>query len=67
MQIIIINDGSTDNSKNIIEKCTHGDKRVVNINLDHKGVSIARNEGLRVAEGDYICFLDADDWLKKKQ
>lgn len=59
-EIIIVNDGSTDNIKSVIEKYPG----VVVVNKKNGGVSSARNAGLDIASGEYICFLDADDlWL----
>lgn len=63
-EIILINDGSTDNSKEIIKKFAREDNRVKTIHKDNEGVSIARNIGIANANGDYIMFVDADDWLK---
>lgn len=61
IEIIIVNDGSTDNSKSIIEKFTRIDKRIIYIQQPNSGVSAARNAGLRIASGKYVGFVDADD------
>lgn len=59
-EIIIVNDGSTDNIKSVIDKYSD----LVVVNKKNGGVSSARNAGLDIAMGEYICFLDADDlWL----
>ncbi len=60
-ELIIVNDGSTDQSQAIIEKTN--DSRIINIYQENQGVSHARNKGLDIATGDYVCFLDADDQL----
>lgn len=59
-EIILINDGSTDSSENIIKMFT--DSRIQYFAKLNEGVAIARNFGLEKAQGEYICFLDADDY-----
>lgn len=65
LQIIIIDDGSNDGSKGIIHSFLKKDKRLVFIEQTHAGVSMARNRGIEVANGEYLIFLDADDELEK--
>jgi len=60
-EVICVNDGSTDNSSGICQQYVDSDNRFSLINQDNKGVSSARNTGLELAKGDYICFIDADD------
>ncbi|KMK75034.1 glycosyl transferase family 2 [Alkalihalobacillus pseudalcaliphilus] len=63
-EFIFINDGSTDGSSAILEEFRKFDKRVKLIHQKNKGVSEARNAGLAVAKGDYIGFVDADDYIE---
>lgn len=64
IEIIIINDGSTDNTGKIINKYNRMDDRIKVINTKNKGVSAARNKGLLKSIGKYIFQIDADDWLE---
>ena len=60
-EIIFINDGSTDNSKSIIEKYKKQYDNIVLINQENQGAATARNRGIEIASGTYILFVDADD------
>lgn len=62
IEIICINDGSTDNSLEILQKYAQDDKRIIIINQQNQGQSAARNAGLNAASGEYIGFIDSDDW-----
>lgn len=64
LEIILINDGSTDNSYEICKKYKKIDKRIKIINNNNKGVSYSRNQGIKIAKGDYITFVDADDYIE---
>ena len=64
LEIIIINDGSTDNSQKIIDKYAKKYKNIIAITKENGGVSEARNLGLTKATGEYIGFLDSDDWIE---
>lgn len=63
IEIIIIDDGSTDDSRKIIERYKIMDKRIKTIFKENEGVSAARNDGIKNAQGDYILFVDGDDWI----
>lgn len=65
-EVIVINDGSTDDSKNIILDFQRQYPILVLIDQENKGVSAARNAGLAIATGDYITFVDSDDYLEKE-
>lgn len=62
-EIICVNDGSTDNSLCVLEDYMERDGRVKIISQANKGLSSARNAGIREAKGEYILFVDSDDWL----
>lgn len=64
LEIIIINDGSTDDSLSIIKEFIKQDKRIILIDKKNEGVSKARNIGIEKANGEYITFIDSDDWLE---
>ena len=61
-EAICINDGSTDKSMSILEDYAKKDKRIKIINQENKGLSETRNIGMKKAKGDYIMFLDSDDF-----
>ena len=63
IEIICINDGSPDNCLKILDEYAARDKRIVVINKKNAGVSAARNDGIKIAHGKYIHFLDADDFI----
>ncbi len=63
LQVIMVNDGSTDNSVAIADRFAVEDERFVLIKQENKGQSAARNIGLTQAKGEYISFIDADDYI----
>ena len=70
LQIILVDDGSTDHSRPIAETFAKQDERIILLQQPHAGQSAARNRGLQHATGEYIAFVDADDsleqdWCKK--
>ncbi|MBQ3475399.1 MAG: glycosyltransferase family 2 protein [Bacilli bacterium] len=64
LEIIVVDDGSKDDSSRIINEYSKRDSRIKYINQENKGVSFARNVALKVASGEYIQFTDSDDILK---
>lgn len=65
IEIIVVNDGSKDNTKDILECLAKKDERIKVINKKNDGVSIARNTGIENASGEYVQFADADDYVTK--
>lgn len=63
-ELILVNDGSTDKSREVCEHWSKNDSRVKVIHQINSGVSAARNTALHVCTGEYITFLDSDDWLE---
>ncbi len=64
IELVIVNDGSSDNTKSIIESLAENDNRVVAFSWENKGVSAARNKGMEIANGEYIAFVDSDDYAQ---
>ena len=63
LEIICVDDGSTDNSLEIIKQYAQRDDRIIVISQENLSQGAARNSGLQVATGNYISFVDPDDWL----
>ena len=66
IEIILVDDGSQDNSGAIAEEYAKKDSRIIVIRKENGGLSSARNAGLEVATGEYIGFVDADDWVETR-
>ncbi len=66
LEVILVNDGSKDHSLEICKAYAEKDKRIVVIDKVNEGVSIARNTGLEAATGDYVAFIDPDDWVESE-
>ncbi|MFR2535249.1 MAG: glycosyltransferase family 2 protein [Clostridia bacterium] len=64
IEIICIDDGSTDDTKKVLQELSKIDNRIMIIAKENEGVSIARNAGIQKATGDYITFIDIDDWIE---
>lgn len=63
-ELIVVNDESTDDTAARIDKALHGAKcHAYRVDIEHAGVSCARNEGLRMAQGEYVAFVDGDDMV----
>jgi len=63
VEFVLVNDGSPDNCLQQLKEFAKKDVRAVVIDQKNQGVSAARNAGLKVAQGEYVFFLDSDDWL----
>lgn len=66
IEIICVDDGSTDNSSQILKEYAHKESRIVVIHKENGGLSSARNAGMDVAQGEYILFLDSDDYIEPR-
>lgn len=65
IEIILVDDGSTDGSGDVCDEYSKLDDRVKVIHTENRGLSAARNRGILESKGEWICFLDSDDWYEK--
>ena len=65
LEIILVDDGSTDESPEICDRYATQDKRVICIHQENAGAAAARNRGLKASTGKYIAFVDSDDWIDR--
>lgn len=65
LEIIVVNDGTKDRSAEIAKEYAAKDSRIKVYDFDNGGLSVARNRGLEIATGDYISYIDSDDWIEK--
>lgn len=63
IEIICINDGSTDKSLEILKEYKNRDSRIILLNQENSGQSVARNRGIEIVKGEYLGFVDPDDWI----
>lgn len=63
IEIICIDDGSTDSSLKILQKYKKQDNRIILLTQENKGAHLARTTALKIAKGEYIGFIDSDDWI----
>lgn len=64
IEIILVDDGSTDNSPQMIDEYAKEDDRIRIIHKANAGQGLARNDGMDIAQGEYVCFLDSDDYVE---
>lgn len=67
IEIILVDDGSTDGSSVICDEYSNKYENVIVIHQENQGLSGARNSAIRRVTGEYIMFVDGDDWIEKKQ
>lgn len=63
LEIILVDDGSTDASGQLCDKWAQSDSRIIVVHQFNQGLSMARNKGIEIATGDYITFIDSDDYI----
>ena len=65
LQIILVDDGSTDNSLEICRQLQKNDNRIEVFHQENQGASAARNKGMQLANAEWVMFVDSDDWLEE--
>ena len=65
LEILCIDDGSTDNSFKLLKEMQKEDERIIVITQTNQGQGTVRNNGINTATGDYVMFLDSDDYLER--
>ena len=63
LEIIVVDDGSEDNTGNLCDEMAEKDSRILEVHQDNRGAAEARNTGMAMAHGKYVCFVDGDDFL----
>lgn len=63
IEVILVNDGSSDSSQKLIDEAADKDSRIISVYQENAGVGTARNHGIKKSKGEYICFVDADDYV----
>ncbi len=66
LEILLINDGSTDNSEVICNEFASSDKRIKVVSTENRGAAMARNSGIELSSGNYLSFIDADDFINNQ-
>ena len=66
VEVVVVDDGSSDNSYHVCESYGQKDERIKILKQVNSGASSARNKGLAVAVGEYVCFIDSDDYVEKE-
>lgn len=65
IEVIVVDDGSTDSTWDVLKKYQEKDKRIIAIHQENKGASVARNVGIQKSTGTYVSFVDDDDFIEK--